>query len=115
MPVLVSPGGVARVIKTPTGSSVSYDYEEEMSQEQIAICNAYWQNEIEENEWDAEIIGSASTQYNCHSYAWHVSDEGNLVWINSPEPYYSGGSPTYVSSTNTEDSLRKIVYDYDYG
>ena len=25
------------VIKTPTGSSVSYDYEEEMSQEQIAI------------------------------------------------------------------------------
>jgi len=111
----VVPITYGQTIKTPTNSNVSYSYEEEMSQEQIEIYDAYWQNEIEENEWDAEIIGSSSAQYNCHSYAWHVSDEGNLVWINSPDPYYSGGSPTYVSSTNTEDSLRKIVYDYEYG
>lgn len=103
------------VIKTPTNSSVSYDYDEELSAPQIEAADAYWQSRIESNNWDAEIIGSSSTQYNCHSYAWHVSDQGNLVWIFSPANYYSGASPTYVSSTNTEDSLRKIVYDYDYG
>jgi hypothetical protein len=103
------------VIYTPTGSSVSYDYEEEMSPEQIEDADEYWQGRIDQNNWDAVIIGSSSNQYNCHAYAWHVSDGGNLVWINSPANYYSGGSPTYVSTSNTDDSLRKIVYNYSYG
>jgi len=64
--------------------------------------------------WDAEIIGSSSAQYNCHGYAWHVSDGGNLVYINTPINYFLGDSATYIQSTNTYDSLRKIVYYYEY-
>ncbi|GEM_PF-2997161 len=103
-----------QIIKTPTGKNVPYEYEEEMSDSLKAVLDAYWQNKIIDNKWDAEIIGSSSAQYNCHGYAWHVSDGGNYVLINSPESYFSGDSTTYVQTTNTYDSLRKIVYFYEY-
>jgi len=103
-----------QIIKTPTGKNVPYDYEEEMSDSLKAVYDAYWQNKIIENEWDAEIIGSSSGVYNCHSYAWHVSDGGNYVIINSPINYFSGDYVTYLLTTNTWDSLRKISYNYEY-
>jgi hypothetical protein len=29
-------------------------------------------------------LGEATYSYNCHAYAWHISEGGNTVWINTP-------------------------------
>ena len=34
---------------------------------------------IEYEQWDAEIIGPCTNLYNCHGYAWHKSDGGSTV------------------------------------
>ena len=50
-----------------------------------------------------DIVGGATAYYNCHTYAWHLT-EGNsdIVWINnkSPfnflDPYWSGSTGCFV-------------------
>lgn len=34
-------------------------------------------------------VRSASSKYNCHSYAWYSTGTSNAYWINSPSPIYS--------------------------
>ncbi len=60
------------------------------------------------------IVGLPSLKYNCHSYAWHMSQGGGMVWINGrdeiaphPEngyyltPYWNDGS--YYECTQNDD------------
>ena len=36
---------------------------------------------------ESEILAPASTQYNCHAYAWHLTEgNSNKVWINAVKP-----------------------------
>lgn len=72
-----------------------------------------------------DIIGDASTAYNCHAYAWHLT-EGNTnnVWINNSNGYKdldgcyisNGNLDKYWSSTygcfyeTTEANAEKIHY-----
>lgn len=47
---------------------------------------------------NAEFIGNASWEYNCHGYAWHISEFGQHVWIDTPgdDNYWTDGS--YIAS-----------------
>ena len=36
-------------------------------------------------------VRSASSKYNCHSYAWYSTDATNSYWIDDPSPIYSSG------------------------
>lgn len=33
-------------------------------------------------------VRSASSKYNCHSYAWYSTSSSNIYWINDPSPIY---------------------------
>ena len=50
------------------------------------------------NNYDgATIVGGPDYRYNCHAYAWHVSEGGNLVWIGrhsstAEDKYWDDGS-----------------------
>ncbi len=59
----------------------------------------------------SDIISGPSSTYNCHSYAWHLS-EGNseIVWINNPTAYWTSTYGCFLE--NTEDYAVKIHY-YD--
>jgi len=70
-------------------------------------------------DWDATRVGAATHQYNCHGYAWHVSEGGNNVLINYLDQYgnqnlskYWTGLQSYVTPGSTAIG-RKIRYTND--
>lgn len=80
---------------TPTGISVSAVQEDEFySLPVIVAATLLWQDSvIAGNDWDASIIGPCSTVYNCHGYAWHLSDGGDTIKITNDSEvskYYTG-------------------------
>ncbi|MDO8930186.1 MAG: hypothetical protein Q7W54_14520, partial [Bacteroidota bacterium] len=47
--------------------------------------------------YSAELISAPTKKYNCHAYAWHVSEGGNQVWIGyetstAEDIYWTDGS-----------------------
>lgn len=78
----------------------------EMSADDIAELNSYAIKTYP----NATFISNASATYNCHGYAWSVSDGGKKVWINvgSLSNYWTND---YYSEV-TEDKAVKINY-YD--
>lgn len=66
-------------IKTPNNSNIEVFYRSEMPITQIAEIDAY----IRTNYPAAALLRSASTTYNCHSYAWNLSEGGTVTaWMN---------------------------------
>ena len=46
------------------------------------------------------LLRSATTNYNCHSYAWYSQATSNVYWINDPTPYMTDGSYTYQGTSS---------------
>ena len=96
-------------IKTPKGSTVPDTYlTDEASQSEIDAWND-WATSTYPN---AILIASATRTYNCHSYAWHVSEGGNRVWIGSStytaeDIYWQDGSYGEIAS---EAAATKVSY-----
>lgn len=69
-------------VTTCKGGTVTAYTFNEFTQAQIQAANAQTQSQY--GYLGITIIGDASAQYNCHSYAWHLR-EGNTwkVWINN--------------------------------
>ena len=59
---------------------------------------------------NAELIADASNLYNCHSYAWNITEEGkidvDICWLENPSIYWEDSS--YVETT--EVKAEKIYY-----
>jgi hypothetical protein len=70
------------VVKTPRGTDVTAsiftgtDFTDSMK----IILKNYWlsfySNKI-------SYVGEATKKYNCHAYAWHITEGGDTVWIYS--------------------------------
>ena len=100
-------------IHTPKGSIVSDTYiinENDYSysfDELVALQSSLYTN------YDgAELIAPPSKKYNCHAYAWHISEGGEQVWIgrytNTAENiYWTDGSYKEVP----ESLSTKVSYD----
>lgn len=56
----------------------------------------------------AIYMGEATVSYNCHAYAWSVSEGGEKYWMNYPSPYWLDGS--YVITNNSDPKARKVYY-----
>jgi hypothetical protein len=64
----------------------------------------------------ADILDEASVAYNCHAYAWHLTEgHTNRVWVNQTEggnanlsKYWSGTNPCFIECT--EANAEKIFY-----
>ncbi|MDR3286840.1 MAG: T9SS type A sorting domain-containing protein [Prevotellaceae bacterium] len=68
-------------VRTPNNSIVQGAYsfngtDDSFSSTQISALVSY----LTVN-YGAELISLPTYQYNCHAYAWHVSEGGNNVWI----------------------------------
>lgn len=67
------------VIYTKDGKQVQVIYTPEMSQTKINETNDYYKSKFPK----ATYLGPSSNKYNCHSYAWNMTDGGSECWINA--------------------------------
>lgn len=100
--------GTAAAIHTPNGSLVSDTYyrSEDLSTSQKAFILQETLSEFV----NAEYVDEATTTYNCHAYAWSVSEGGEKVWMgrvsNPTYVYWQDGS--YISTSS--GSATKVAY-----
>ncbi len=71
---------------------------------------------------NAVIVGEASCEYNCHAYAWYMSQGGERCWINHSEDVYTSDNAdvsnvskfwrdgTYLECS--QDSAERVFYNY---
>jgi len=99
-------------IKTPKESTVPDTYLcDEASQSEIAVMNNWATSTYP----SAIFMATASNTYNCHAYAWHVSEGGNKVWVGyytgtAEDIYWQDGSYGEVA---TEAEATKVSYASD--
>lgn len=75
-------------VKTPNGTNVAVTVKSsEMSQSAINDVNNHYDSRYPK----AVRISSASMKYNCHTYAWH-STNNRTYWMADPSPYWEDGS-----------------------
>jgi len=121
----------AVTIYTPEGRSVTASTPSEMSQGDIDYCHWYIQVfYIDPYDLNAVRIGNASQTYNCHGYAWSLSEGDVKTWIQDDEEkkYFSDDAwsndsqPSYLTAseseathswyTDNDHSARKIQNSY---
>ena len=89
---------------TLTSADVSYT-SAQFAAEAVSLHNQYN---------GAELIEYRSYKYNCHAYAWHVSEGGAKVWmgrfdVTAENVYWTDGSYTEVA----ENVATKVSYHQD--
>ena len=99
--------GAAATVYTPNGTLVNDTYyrSEELSASQKAGHDQYCTTTYSQ----ATLISSSTTTYNCHAYAWYMTEGGSAVWmgwtINPTNVYWLDGS--YISTTG---AATKVSY-----
>lgn len=101
----------AITIYTKYGNPVDALSVSEMSSQEIAESNSYAISHYP----NATFISNASATYNCHSYAWNISDGGSRCWINAAKKltydnlmkYWTND---YYGQTSNENNATKIFY-----
>ncbi|GHV08098.1 hypothetical protein FACS1894160_1810 [Bacteroidia bacterium] len=77
----------------------------EMSPAEIAYYTAECALEFP----NAEILAPASTTYNCHSYAWNITEGGPICWLNQyPDLHLYWDDNSYEQTI--EANAKKIFY-----
>ena len=85
-------------VYTPEGSAVQVLIRgEELTSADKTAMNNYMAS-LHPN---ATRLRTATTNYNCHSYAWYSTSTSNKYWMNDPSAYMSDGSYTEVGFTPT--------------
>lgn len=100
----------AQTILTPRGSSIAVSNPPEYYSYQDKLA---WSAEVAQTYPQATELNppSATTTYNCHSYAWNRSEGGPICWIDTPgdDTYWTDQS--YIETT--EQLASKISYYND--
>ena len=91
----------------------------ELVSSEFNTCQKATLRQYVESTYGVNVLGEASRRYNCHAYAWHISEGGDTVWIGtSPtdvDIYWTGGSyievqdqseATKVTYTNNHSAVR---------
>jgi len=105
------------IIRTPKGENVNATVYSD-DPEWVEYFEYYADSMITANGWDATRLAPATHTYNCHGYAWYVSEKDendNNVWIASileVEKYFTG-LKSYDSSQDTSEYYVKVYYPYD--
>lgn len=93
-------------VYTPKGSYVEVIMRgEELSNTEKDQINSYFDNTYSK----ATRLRGATTNYNCHSYAWYSTSSNNKYWMNDPSPYKTDGSYKNVGFLPTS-SGQKFYY-----
>lgn len=99
-------------VYTPNGSLVPDTY---VNPEQLTSYDiSYISSRVASEFPQATLISDATTTYNCHAYAWHMTEGGSAVWMglssNPTSIYWTDGS--YYQTTSTNNGL-KVSYSDD--
>lgn len=90
---------------TPLGSLVYvFPRTESYSPSDILCIRNYYQTLYP----NAVVLSDPTYSYNCHAYAWWMSEGGNARWMNDPSAYISDGS--YIQTTSSENIPKKVAY-----
>lgn len=93
-------------VNTPMGTPVQALVRgEELSAADKATMNSY----MAANFPYATRISDPTTNYNCHSYAWHSNSTFNTYWINDPTAYMVDTS--YIP-TSSNARVTRVYYPY---
>lgn len=84
-------------LKTPNGTNV---YAMTRGEQITASDKAYMKNQVGQMYPSAVFLSEATTNYNCHSYAWYQQSTSNKYWINDPSPYWQDMSYKLLGSNN---------------
>ncbi|HPM02836.1 MAG TPA: T9SS type A sorting domain-containing protein [Candidatus Cloacimonadota bacterium] len=96
-------------IKTPKGDSLEATVWYGEPPEWKAYWTEYGDSIVDLHNWTScTRLDSGTTEYNCHAFAWYVSEGGNDVWIN---PKTESEGPSGVS---TNPNLEKMISDSSY-
>jgi hypothetical protein len=89
-------------VSTPNGTSVVVlILGEQLSSSRIKEIDA----QIASTYPNAKRLRSATTNYNCHSYAWYNQSASNKYWMNDPSAYWTDGSYTSNTTGNVNDRV----------
>ncbi|MEZ5104539.1 MAG: T9SS type A sorting domain-containing protein [Draconibacterium sp.] len=108
-------------LKTPKGTNVDaldyiYLYGEDYDQPEWEYQDNYWLTVSMVDSSQVTLLAHSSLAYNCHSYAWNVSEGGGTLWINDLDAYLNDidnvnrywDDGSYVETT--EANHRKVFY-----
>lgn len=84
-------------VSTPKGSLVEVIELGELLTEAEKIESDSW---VKSTYPGVGLLRSATTNYNCHSYAWYSQAYKNTYWLNDPKPYMTDGSYMYQGTTS---------------
>lgn len=70
----------------------------------------FWDNYVRDTFPGATVVRTATTNYNCHSYAWYSTSSGNLNWMSNPGAYMSDGSYIRRSGGVTGNRINDKIY-----
>ena len=97
-------------VKTPKGSKVEV-LKRGYNASESASAYQYTQSAYPK----ATIVSAATTEYNCHSFAWYSQNTTtNKYWMNNPGAYMSDGSYTHVGSKPTNKKQKVCYVRYPY-
>lgn len=99
----------AVTIQTPKGTNVYVFYSGPDGDQEWKNEAADW---VHQHYPQAIVLADASMLYNCHSYAWNISEGGPVYWMNTPEDdkYWNDGS--YIEVPDAAKG-EKVSYPYD--
>lgn len=94
-------------VYTPKGTAVEVFIRGELltAPEKIAMDNY-----VRDNYPGASVVRTATTNYNCHSYAWYSTSSTNKYWMNYPNAYMTDGSYKKRTGEITDNALNDKVY-----
>ncbi|MDR1200798.1 MAG: T9SS type A sorting domain-containing protein [Tannerellaceae bacterium] len=108
-------------VYTPNGTSVDYLI---FSEGNIATIESQAADWISQRGWTDHVIKTAPAtgEYNCHSYAWNMSEGGSTVWIsaflnsdvfNLKDHYSTPPTPQNIQKYWNDDSYVEVNYEDD--
>jgi len=93
------------LLYTPKGKQVYASIKAEMSSNDIKTIT----DKFRANFPSATVLSDASSTYNCHSYAWNMTEGGPICWLEKdPDLHWYWDDGSY--ETTTEVNAEKIFY-----
>lgn len=94
------------ILYTPNHHAVSaFTNTDELDQPEKDQLRTYYTNLYP----NAVFISEATLNYNCHSYAWNMSEGGPTCWLNaSPDLHWYWDDESYVETTDAY--AEKVIY-----
>lgn len=110
--IMIASLSYAQGIYTPFGTEVP----------NVIFANLYMseadktvlRNDYQRRYPNAQYLDEATYDYNCHAYAWHVSEGGQKIWIDRnpvtqyPSVYWEDGS--YIQTYESDPAATKVSY-----